>query len=79
MSPALRLHPKACLLHATTLLGLLILHGWRELPLQLLAPLLLLLGLWPWFVPWRAPTGEGQAATESQDFAELSKNLSRHT
>ena len=80
MSPVFRLHPKLCLLHTLTLLGILLVHAWLELPFQLLLPLLLLAGLWPWLAPWRASAGEGQAgADEGQGFAELSKTLSRHT
>ena len=80
MSPVFRLHPKLCLLHTLTLLGMLLVHAWLELPFQLLLPLLLLAGLWPWLAPWRASAGDGQVgADESQGFAELSKTLSRHT
>lgn len=80
MSPAFRVHPKVGLLHAVTLLGLVMIHVWLELPLQLLAPLLLLVGLWPWLVPWGVSGGDKPGvAAESQGFAELSKSLSRHT
>ena len=80
MRPAFRLHPKACLLHAAALLGLLLFHRWMELPFFLTAISVLLLGLWPWFGPWR--TGADPSAPAETDVlssAALSKSLSRHT
>ncbi|QGZ29556.1 methyl-accepting chemotaxis protein [Stutzerimonas stutzeri] len=80
MRPAFRRHPKACLLHAAALLGLLLFHGWMGLPFHLTVVSILLLGLWPWLGPWRtdrdAPIPPDD---EVRSFAELSKRLSRHT
>ncbi|WP_417776358.1 methyl-accepting chemotaxis protein [Stutzerimonas xanthomarina] len=80
MRPTLRLHPKACLFHAAALLGLLLFHGWMELPFYLTAISVLLLALWPWLGPWRtaakAPVAEDASELSS---AALSKSLSRHT
>lgn len=80
MRPTFRLHPKACLLHAAALLGLLLFHEWMALPFYLTVISILLLGLWPWFGPWR--TGEHDPAAVDVDVlssAALSKSLSRHT
>lgn len=80
MRPAFRLHTRACLLHAAALLGLLLFHGWMELPFYLTAISLLLLGLWPWFGPWRSVADTSSAVNaEAQSSAALSKSLSRHT
>ncbi|HCJ30017.1 MAG TPA: chemotaxis protein [Pseudomonas sp.] len=80
MRPAFRFHPKACLLHAAVLLGLLLFHGWMELPFYLTASSFLLLGLWPWFGPWRTEGNLPAAAdADAQSSAALSKSLSRHT
>lgn len=80
MRPAFRLHPKACLLHAAALLGLLLFHGWMGLPFYLTAISILLLGLWPWFGPWRTEAKVPAAAdTDALSSAALSKSLSRHT
>jgi len=80
MRPAFRLHPKACLLHAAALLGLLLFHGWMGLPFYLTAISILLLGLWPWFGPWRTEANVPAAAdTDTLSSAALSKSLSRHT
>jgi len=80
MRPAFRRHPWACLLHAAALTGLLLFHGWMQLPFYLTALSILLLSLWPWFGPWRhaaepAMTAEGDESSS----AALSKSLSRHT
>ena len=80
MRPTFRLHPKACLFHAAALLGLLLFHGWMELPFYLTAISVLLLALWPWLGPWRNQTDvavEDSAGELSS--AALSKSLSRHT
>ena len=80
MRPTFRLHPKACLLHAAALLGLLSFHGWMELPFYLTAISILLLALWPWFGPWRRETGTPVAEDAGElSSAALSKSLSRHT
>ncbi|MCQ4279842.1 methyl-accepting chemotaxis protein [Pseudomonas stutzeri] len=80
MRPTFRLHPKACLLHATALLGLLLFHGWMELPFYLTAISVLLLALWPWLGPWRTAAKALVAEDASElSSAALSKSLSRHT
>ena len=79
MRPAFRTHPKACLLHAVSLFGLLLFHGWMELPFYLTALSVLLLGLWPWLGPWRAEAEAPAADSAAQNSAALSKSLSRHT
>ena len=80
MRPTFRLHPKACLLHAAALLGLLLFHGWMELPFYLTAISVLLLALWPWLGPWRTETKVPVAQNASElSSAALSKSLSRHT
>ncbi|WP_417779369.1 methyl-accepting chemotaxis protein [Stutzerimonas xanthomarina] len=80
MRPILRLHPKACLFHAAALLGLLLFHGWMELPFYLTAISVLLLALWPWLGPWRTEANATVAENASElSSAALSKSLSRHT
>ena len=80
MRPAYRLHAKACLFHGAALLGLLLFHGWMELPFPLTAMSILLLSLWPWFGPWRrAPEADPAPDSNALSSAALSKSLSRHT
>ncbi|WP_413042680.1 methyl-accepting chemotaxis protein [Pseudomonas sp. YJ42] len=80
MRPSFRLHPKACLLHAAALLGLLLFHDWMGLPFYLTVISIMLLALWPWLGPWRAgSTAPASVDTGLQSSAALSKSLSRHT
>ncbi|MFL9813483.1 methyl-accepting chemotaxis protein [Stutzerimonas sp. VN223-3] len=80
MRPAFRLYPKACLIHAAALLGLLLFYRWMELPFYLTAVSILLLGLWPWLGPWRHQACElTNDGSDTQSSNDLSKNLSRHT
>ncbi|WP_019341220.1 methyl-accepting chemotaxis protein [Stutzerimonas stutzeri] len=80
MRPIFRLHPKACLFHAAALLGLLLFHGWMELPFYLTAISILLLALWPWLGPWRTEANVSASEDTSElSSAALSKSLSRHT
>lgn len=78
MRAVFRSHPWICLAHIGALLGLMLLQFWVEWPLLWLAPMLLLLALWPWLVPVASNTAASQADAH-QGFTELSKTLSRHT
>ncbi|WP_313224849.1 methyl-accepting chemotaxis protein [Stutzerimonas nitrititolerans] len=80
MRPAFRRHPRACLLHAAALLGLLLFHQWMGVPFWLIGLSVSILALWPWLGPWWNPVEHG-AATDVQaaDFSALSKSLSRRT
>ncbi len=74
-------YPKACLLHALGLAGLMAAYQQSELPWFVSIPSFLLLALWPWLGPWQR---QYDAAPDSQaeqpaTFAELSQQLSRHT
>ena len=75
-------YPKACLLHALGLAGLMLAYQQSEMPWFVSIPSFLLLALWPWLGPWqRQHDGHPvQGAEQPADaFSELTRELSRHT
>ncbi|MFP6847941.1 MAG: methyl-accepting chemotaxis protein [Pseudomonas sp.] len=74
-------YPKACLLHASGLAGLMLAYQQLQMPWFISIPSFLLLALWPWLGPWQRQHEEASVHTEaaSASFNGLSQNLSRQT
>ncbi|HEX5843143.1 MAG TPA: methyl-accepting chemotaxis protein [Pseudomonas sp.] len=73
-------YPKACLLHAVGLAGLMALYQQLPLPWFVSIPSFLLLALWPWLGPWQRQHEEPHPAdAPNAQFNALSQSLSRHT
>src|SRR5690606_26401650 len=69
MRPAYARFPMTAVFHAIGLGLLMLIYATAQLPLYLCIPAYLLLGLWPWFGPWRqAP--EAPAEEQASDPAE---------
>ena len=81
MRSAFITYPKACLLHAIGLAGLMVTYQQIQLPWFISIPSFLLLALWPWLGPWQRQHEElpVSAETPHDAFSTLSQNLSRHT
>jgi methyl-accepting chemotaxis protein len=74
-------YPKACLLHALGLAGLMAAYQQSQLPWFISIPSFLLLALWPWLGPWQRQHAEQPVTSNPLDepFSALSQSLSRHT
>jgi len=81
MRSAFITYPKACLLHAIGLAGLMVAYQQIQIPWFISIPSFLLLALWPWLGPWQRQHDEQPAASTGaeQSFSSLSQSLSRHT
>ncbi|MDP2744919.1 MAG: methyl-accepting chemotaxis protein [Pseudomonas sp.] len=81
MRSAFITYPKACLLHAIGLAGLMVTYQQIQLPWFISIPSFLLLALWPWLGPWQRQHEDHPAPANAQHdtFSTLSRNLSRHT
>ncbi|WP_423815408.1 methyl-accepting chemotaxis protein [Pseudomonas guineae] len=81
MRSAFITYPKACLLHAIGLAGLMLAYQQMQLPWFISIPSFLLLALWPWLGPWQRQHEEQPALPNSHDesFSRLSQDLSRQT
>ncbi|MGB4074074.1 MAG: methyl-accepting chemotaxis protein [Pseudomonas sp.] len=81
MRSAFITYPKACLLHAIGLAGLMLAYQQVQVPWFISIPSYLLLALWPWLGPWQRQhyEAEPQADEPNDAFHSLSQNLSRHT
>lgn len=81
MRSAFITYPKACLLHAIGLAGLMAVYQQTQLPWFVSIPSFLLLALWPWLGPWQRQHEEQplQVDTPQSAFSSLSQNLSRQT
>ena len=81
MRSAFVTYPKACLLHAIGLAGLMLAYQQTQLPWFISIPSFLLLALWPWLGPWQRQHDDQPAAANdpAQSFSHLSQNLSRQT
>ncbi len=81
MRSAFITYPKACLLHAIGLAGLMAVYQQTQLPWFISIPSFLLLALWPWLGPWQRQHEEQPLHTDVQQspFSSLSQNLSRQT
>jgi methyl-accepting chemotaxis protein len=81
MRSAFVTYPKACLLHATGLAGLMVVYQQIQLPWFISIPSFLLLALWPWLGPWQRQHTEQSAPSQAPgaSFSSLSQSLSRQT
>jgi len=82
MRSAFVTYPKACLLHALGLAGLMAAYQYGNMPWFVSIPSFLLLALWPWLGPWQRQHDADPASDDGQpadSFAELSRQLSQHT
>ena len=74
-------YPKACLLHAIGLAGLMATYQQIQVPWFISIPSFLLLALWPWLGPWQRQHEELPAQSEAANdaFSTLSQSLSQQT
>jgi len=81
MRSAFITYPKACLLHAIGLAGLMVAYQQIQIPWFISIPSFLLLALWPWLGPWQRQHDDNPAVIDNpeQSFSTLSQSLSRHT
>ncbi|MBU0806945.1 MAG: methyl-accepting chemotaxis protein [Gammaproteobacteria bacterium] len=81
MRSAFITYPKACLLHAIGLAGLMAAYQQVQLPWFVSIPSFLLLALWPWLGPWQRQHEEplAQANAQHPSFNDLSQSLSQQT
>jgi methyl-accepting chemotaxis protein len=81
MRSAFITYPKACLLHAIGLAGLMVAYQQIQLPWFISIPSFLLLALWPWLGPWQRQHDEqpAQANPQHEAFSTVSQDLSRQT
>ena len=74
-------YPKACLLHAIGLAGLMATYQQIQVPWFISIPSFLLLALWPWLGPWQRQHEELPAQSDAANdaFSNLSQSLSQQT